>query len=433
MIDSTHDPNLRSWVTSANDPDTGFPIQNLPLGVFADAGGSRIGTAIGDSVLDLAACAEAGLLDGPAGAACREPDLNALMALGSPDWRALRHRLSALLRHDARERVSLARLLRPLGELEMRLPARIGDYTDFYASIHHATTVGAQMRPENPLLPNYAWVPIGYHGRASSVVVSGTPVIRPHGQLKLEAEADPVFAPTRRLDYELELGAWVGPGNPLGARVSIAEAGARLFGVSLLNDWSARDIQRWEYQPLGPFLAKNFATSVSPWVVTLDALAPFRCPASPREAAQPQPLPYLNDPADQRGGGLDISLEVLLSTPPMRNRGDAPQRLSRGNTRDLYWTLAQMLAHHSSGGCNLRPGDLLGTGTVSGPAPDSRGCLLELTDGGKAPITLPSGETRRFLEDGDEVILRGRCAREGCRSIGLGECRGTVTSAQRME
>ena len=433
MIDSTHDPNLRSWVTSANDPDTGFPIQNLPLGVFADAGGSRIGTAIGDSVLDLAACAEAGLVDGPAGAACRAPDLNSLMALGSPHWRALRHRLSALLRHDARERVSLARLLRPLGELEMLLPARIGDYTDFYASIHHATTVGAQMRPENPLLPNYAWVPIGYHGRASSVVVSGTPVIRPHGQLKLEAEADPIFAPTRRLDYELELGAWVGPANPLGARVSIAEAGARLFGVSLLNDWSARDIQRWEYQPLGPFLAKNFATSVSPWVVTLDALAPFRCPASPREAAQPQPLPYLNDPADQRGGGLDISLEVLLSTPRMRARGDAPQRLSRGNTRDLYWTLAQMLAHHSSGGCNLRPGDLLGTGTVSGPAPDSRGCLLELTDGGKAPITLPSGETRRFLEDGDEVILRGRCAREGCRSIGLGECRGTVTSAQRME
>ena len=433
MIDQTHDPHLRSWVASANDPETDFPIQNLPLGIFADGGGSRIGTAIGDSVLDLADCAEAGLLDGPAGAACREPDLNALMALGSPDWRALRHRLSALLRHDARERVSLARLLRPLGELEMRLPARIGDYTDFYASIHHATTVGAQMRPENPLLPNYAWVPIGYHGRASSVVVSGTPVIRPHGQLKLEAEADPIFAPTRRLDYELELGAWVGPANPLGARVSIAEAGARLFGVSLLNDWSARDIQRWEYQPLGPFLAKNFATSVSPWVVTLDALAPFRCPASPREAAQPQPLPYLNDPADQRGGGLDISLEVLLSTPRTRARGDAPQRLSRGNTRDLYWTLAQMLAHHSSGGCNLRPGDLLGTGTVSGPAPESRGCLLELTDGGKAPITLPSGETRRFLEDGDEVILRGRCAREGFRSIGLGECRGTVTSAQRME
>jgi len=433
MIDLTHDPNLRSWVASANDPETDFPIQNLPLGVFADGSSSRIGTAIGDSVLDLAACAEAGWLDGPAGAACREPDLNALMALGSPGWRALRHRLSALLRHDARERVSLARLLRPLGELEMRLPARIGDYTDFYASIHHATTVGAQMRPENPLLPNYAWVPIGYHGRASSVVVSGTPVVRPHGQLKLEAEADPVFAPTRRLDYELELGAWVGPGNPLGARVLIAEAGARLFGVSLLNDWSARDIQRWEYQPLGPFLAKNFATSVSPWVVTLDALAPFRCPASPREAAQPQPLPYLNDPADQRGGGLDITLEVLLSTPRMRARGDAPQRLSRGNTRDQYWTLAQMLAHHSSGGCNLRPGDLLGTGTVSGPAPESRGCLLELTDGGKAPITLPSGETRRFLEDGDEVILRGRCAREGCRGIGLGECRGTVTSAQRME
>ena len=432
MIDSTHDPNLRSWVTSANDPDTGFPIQNLPLGVFADAGGSRIGTAIGDSVLDLAACAEAGLVDGPAGAACRAPDLNSLMALGSPHWRALRHRLSALLRHDARERVSLARLLRPLGELEMRLPARIGDYTDFYASIQHATTVGAQMRPENPLLPNYTWVPIGYHGRASSIVVSGTPAIRPHGQFKLEAEA-PLYAPTRRLDYELELGAWVGPGNPLGAPVPIAEAGARLFGLSLLNDWSARDIQRWEYQPLGPFLAKNFATSVSAWVVTLDALAPFRCPAFPRNTDQPQPLPYLNDPADQAGGGLDIILEVLLSTPHMRARGDAPHLLSRGNARDLYWTLAQMLAHHSSGGCNLRPGDLLGTGTVSGPAPDSRGCLLELTDGGKAPITLPSGETRRFLEDGDEVILRGHCAREGFRSIGLGECRGIVNPAQRME
>ena len=433
MIDTTHDPQLRSWVASANDLASDFPIQNLPLGVFADDGRSRIGTAIGDSVLDLAACAEAGLLDGPMGAACRAPDLNALMALGSPHWRALRHRLSALLRHDAPERATLAPLLRPLGEVEPRLPAQIGDYTDFYASIFHATTVGAQMRPDNPLLPNYTWVPIGYHGRASSIVVSGTPVTRPRGQLKLEAEAAPVYAPTRRLDYELELGAWVGPGNPLGAPVPIAEAGARLFGLSLLNDWSARDIQRWEYQPLGPFLAKNFATTVSPWVVTMDALAPFRCPAFPRDSADPQPLPYLNDPADQAGGGLDISLEVLLGTPMMRARGDAPQRLSRGNACDLYWTLAQMLAHHSSGGCNLRPGDLLGTGTVSGPAPESRGCLLELTDGGKAPITLPSGEMRRFLEDGDEVILRGRCARESYRSIGLGECRGIVTAAQRME
>ncbi len=432
MPDNTHDPHLRSWVASANDPAGDFPIQNLPLGVFADGAGSRIGTAIGDRVLDLAACAEAGWLDGPAGEACRAPDLNTLMALGSPHWRALRPRLSALLRHDAPERVSLARLLRPLGEVEMRLPARIGDYTDFYASLFHATTVGAQMRPENPLLPNYKWVPIGYHGRASSIVVSGTPVTRPRGQLKLDTEAAPVFAPTRRLDYELELGAWVGPGNPLGAPVPIATAGARLFGLSLLNDWSARDIQRWEYQPLGPFLAKNFATSVSAWVVTMDALAPFRCPAFPRGSADPQALPYLNDPADQASGGLDITLEVLLSTPTMRARGDAPQPLSRGNARDLYWTLAQMLAHHSSGGCNLRPGDLLGTGTVSGPAPESRGCLLELTDGGKTPITLPSGETRRFLEDGDEVILRGRCAREGFRSIGLGECRGIV-SAQRME
>ena len=433
MIDQTHDPALRSWIASANDPAGDFPIQNLPFGVFADGGRSRIGTAIGESVLDLAACAEAGWLDGLAGVACRAPELNALMALGSPHWRALRHRLSALLRHDAQERVSLARLLRPLGEVEMRLPARIGDYTDFYASIFHATTVGAQMRPENPLLPNYKWVPIGYHGRASSIVVSGTPVTRPRGQLKLDTAAAPVFAPTRRLDYELELGAWVGPGNPLGAPVPIAAASARLFGLSLLNDWSARDLQRWEYQPLGPFLAKNFATSVSPWVVTMDALAPFRCPAFPRDAADPQPLPHLNDPADQAGGGLDIRLEVLLSTTTMRARGDAPHPLSRGNARDLYWTLAQMLAHHSSSGCNLRPGDLLGTGTVSGPAPESRGCLLELTDAGKTPITLPSGETRRFLEDGDEVILRGRCAREGFRSIGLGECRGIVDSAQRME
>ncbi len=433
MTDHTHDPTLLSWVASANDPETDFPIQNLPLGVFADAREDRIGIAIGDRVLDLTACAEAGLLDGPAGAACREPDLNALMALGSPHWRALRHRLSALLRHDAQERVSLTPLLRPLSEVEMRLPARVGDYTDFYASIHHATAVGAQMRPENPLLPNYKWVPIGYHGRASSIVVSGTPVIRPRGQLKRDAEAAPVFAPTRRLDYELELGAWVGPGHSLGAPVPIAAAGPRLFGVSLLNDWSARDIQRWEYQPLGPFLAKNFATSISPWVVTLDALAPFRCPAFPRDSADPQPLPHLKDPADQAGGGLDITLEVLLSTTAMRARGDPPQRLSRANSRDLYWTLAQMLAHHTSGGCNLRSGDLLGTGTVSGPAPESRGCLLELTDGGKTPITLPSGETRRFLEDDDEVILRGRCARDGYRSIGLGECRGIVRPAQRME
>lgn len=433
MPDSTHDPALRSWVASANDPTGDFPIQNLPFGVFAECAGSRIGTAIGESVLNLAACAEAGLLDGPVGEACRAPDLNGLMALGSPHWRALRHRLSALLRHDAQERVSLARLLRPLGEVEMRLPARIGDYTDFYASIFHATTVGAQMRPENPLLPNYKWVPIGYHGRASSIVVSGTPVTRPNGQIKLEAEAAPMFLPTRRLDYELELGAWVGPGNPLGAPVPIAAASSRLFGVSLLNDWSARDLQRWEYQPLGPFLAKNFATSISPWVVTMDALAPFRCPAYPRDAADPQPLTYLNDPADQASGGLDIRLEVLLSTPTMQARGDAPHPLSRGTSRDLYWTLAQILAHHTSGGCNLRPGDLLGTGTVSGPAPESRGCLLELTDGGKTPITLPSGETRRFLEDGDEVILRGRCAREGFQSIGLGECRGIIRPAQPLE
>jgi fumarylacetoacetase len=309
----------------------------------------------------------------------------------------------------------------------MLLPAEVGDYTDFYASVFHATNVGTMLRPDNPLFPNYKWVPIGYHGRASSLVVSGTPIARPQGQTEPgEGGATPRFGPSRSLDYELEVAAFLGPGNPLGQPIPLAQAEGRLFGLCLLNDWSARDLQKWEYQPLGPFLAKSFATSISPWVVTLEALAPFRVPAFPRPADDPQPLPYLSDEQDRAQGGIDLHLEVLLSSAAMRERGLPPLSLSRSNLRDVYWTFAQMVAHHSSNGCNLRPGDLIASGTVSGPAKENRGSLIELTWRGTEPLTLPSGEPRRFLETGDEVILRGHCRREGYARIGFGECRGVV-------
>jgi fumarylacetoacetase len=308
----------------------------------------------------------------------------------------------------------------------MRLPAAVGDYTDFYASVFHATNVGQMLRPDNPLLPNYKWVPIGYHGRASSLVVSGTEVARPQGQTEPGEDGVPRFGPSRALDYELEVAAFLGPGNALGQPVPIAEADGQIFGLVLLNDWSARDVQKWEYQPLGPFLAKSFATSISPWVVTAEALAPFRAPAFARPAGDPQPLPYLSHPEDRERGGIDLRLEVLLATKAMREKSQPPVRVSHGNLRDVYWTFAQMVAHHSSNGCNLRPGDLIASGTVSGPAKENRGSLIELTWRGKDPLTLPSGEERRFLEDGDEVVLRGRCEREGFASIGFGECRGVV-------
>jgi len=436
----THDPALRSWVESAHDPGTDFPIQNLPLGSFHRGGGGddrrpRVGVAIGDGVLDLRACDRRGLLDGtgtsaPLGDACTARTLNALMSLGRPAWAALRGRVSALLRADTAEgrraRELRQELLVPMADAEMLLPAEVGDYTDFYASVHHATNVGAMFRPDNPLLPNYKYVPIGYHGRASSLVPSGTPIRRPRGQTKPPDAAAPTFGPSRSLDYELEVGAFVGPGNPLGEPVPIGAVREQLFGLCLVNDWSARDVQAWEYQPLGPFLAKSFATTVSPWVVTADALEPFRVPAAERPAGDPAPLPYLDSPEERERGGFAITLEVSLRTARMRAAGAAPVRLSRGGFAGMYWTVGQMLAHHASNGCNLRPGDLIASGTVSGPSRDSLGSLLEITRRGADPVALPGGESRKFLEDGDEVVMRAWCDREGFARIGFGECRGVV-------
>lgn len=433
-LNQTHDPVRRSWVESANIPATDFPLQNLPYGVFT--GGQnhtpQIGVAIGDQILSLARLAERELLPAAIRTACRQPTLNSLLAAGPAVWTALRTRLSELLGADtspAAGRATIQSCLVPQSAATMLLPACIGGYTDFYASLFHASRVGAMFRPDQPLMPNYKWVPIGYHGRSSSIVASGTPVRRPHGQSKPAEASAPVFGPCKNLDYELELGALVGPGNPQGDPIPLAAAPGHLFGVVLLNDWSARDIQSWEYQPLGPFLAKNFATTVSPWVVTMEALAPFRGPAFPRPPGDPAPLPYLADPADAAHGGLDLTLEVWLLTAQMRAAGLGPHRLSSGNFSSMYWTLAQMLAHHTSNGCNLQAGDLLGSGTVSGENKESRGCLLELTSRGSEPLRLPNGEERKFLQDGDEVILRGHAERPGARRIGLGECRGVVLPA----
>jgi len=432
-VDATHDPSRRSWVTSAQGhPD--FPIQNLPFGVFAPSPSEapRAAVAIGDRVLDLAALSDAGVFAGAAARAAvhgRGRDLNALMGRAADERLALRRRLSEMLTEGAVERAALEPMLHRASDVVMHLPATVGDYTDFYAGIHHAMNVGKQFRPDNPLLPNYKFVPIGYHGRSSSIRVSGVPVRRPQGQRKGPADEAPTFGPSRRLDYELELGVWIGPGNKLGSPIPIAEASTHIAGFSLLNDWSARDIQGWEYQPLGPFLAKNFATSVSAWVVTLEALAPFRVPQPPRPEGDPAPLAYLLDDTDQREGAFDIELEVLLSTPCLKDGGFPAHRLSIGSTRHLYWTVAQLVAHHASNGCNLRPGDLLGTGTISAPTSEGYGSLLEISEGGKRPVMLPSGNTRTFLEDGDEVIFRARATREGYTSIGFGEVRGTVQPA----
>jgi fumarylacetoacetase len=429
-IDETHDPALRSWVTSANGhPD--FPIQNLPLGIATPPGASapRAFVAIGDMVLDLAAAHAAGVFSGDAAraaAATRGPALNALFALGSGPRQALRRRLSSLLKEGADHRDSLTAFLLPAGQCLMHLPAQIGDYTDFYAGLHHALNVGRLFRPDNPLLPNYKHVPIGYHGRASSILPSGTPVRRPNGQIKPPGQADPIFGPCQRLDYELELGIWIGPGTPLGRPVSIGEAHAHIAGFCLLNDWSARDIQAWEYQPLGPFLAKSFASTLSPWVITPEALAPFRTRQLPREEGDPSPLPYLLDHDDQHTGAFDIDLEVLLLTDDMRRQNLPPHPLALSNTRHLYWTVAQMVAHHTSNGCNLRPGDFFGSGTISSPDEGGCGSLLEQTKGGKSPFLLPSGEERRFLENGDEVILRARGRRTGFATIGFGDCRARI-------
>jgi len=434
LINATHDPNLRSWVGAANAPGADFPLQNLPFAAFrrAQSGESfRGGVAIGDAVLDLGALHALSVLEGEARgalAACAAPTLNAFMAEGSAATHALRAALSAALREGSALESRLRPLLVPQQAAEYSLAAEVGDYTDFYASIYHATAVGKLFRPDNPLPVNYKWLPIAYHGRASSVRVSGHDFPRPRGQLLPAGAAQPVLAPTRRLDYELEVGIFVGRGNDLGRSVPLAEAEEHLFGLCLLNDWSARDIQAWEYQPLGPFLGKNFLTTVSPWVVTLEALAPFRVPWS-RPAAEPPPLAYLDDPAVRAAGAFDIQLAVELETAAMRTSRLPPARLSRASFRDSWWTVTQMLAHHTVNGCNLRPGDLLGSGTQSGPTPQSAGSLLELSVGGTRPLALASGERRTFLEDGDRVTLRGWCERAGWRRIGLGEATGTVLPA----
>jgi fumarylacetoacetase len=433
-IDATHDPKRKSWVSSANTADGDFPIQNLPFCACRRARSAeefRGGVAIGDSVLDLGALHELGLLDGLAAqalGACAQPFLNALMGLGPEASTALRAALSAALRTESALAPRLRPLLIPQEAAEYRVAAQVGDYTDFYASIHHATAVGKLLRPDNPLFPNYKWLPVAYHGRASSIRVSGYDFARPAGQVLPPGAARPELAATRRLDYELEVGVFVGHGNELGRSVPLPEAESHLFGLCLLNDWSARDIQAWEYQPLGPFLAKNFATTVSPWVVTLEALAPFRVPWS-RPPDEPPPLAYLDDGAQRESGAIDIQLEARLDTARMRAAGLAPQRLSHASFRDSWWTIAQMLAHHTVNGCNLKPGDLLGSGTQSGPLPEQAGSLLELTSAGKRPIALAGGEARTFLEDGDRVILRGWCERPGYARIGFGEAVGTVLTA----
>jgi len=415
-MNSTHDPKLESWVESANDPAGDFPIQNLPFGVFRRKNtdeAPRGGVAIGDQILDLRAL---GLKTGP--------NLNALAAAGRKNWSAIRKVVSRGL-SDAKAKNKLSKFLVPMRKAELLLPVAIGDYSDFFTGIHHATHTGRMFRPDTPLLPNYPWVPIGYHGRASSIVVSGTPVVRPSGQRKGPDFPEPVFGPTRRLDFELEVGYVIGPGNALGKPVPIAQAAERIFGLVLFNDWSARDIQAWEYQPLGPFLAKSFASTMSPWIVTLEALEPFRCAAFARSADQPAPLPYLLDAEDQTHGNFDIRLDVLLRTRAMAR----PERIARSNFRHAFWTPAQVVAHQASNGCNLQPGDLLASGTISGPTPGAYGSMLELSDGGKKPLGLRGGETRSFLEDGDEVTLRARCERAGQVPIGFGDAAGVVRPA----
>jgi fumarylacetoacetase len=431
MIDATHDPRRQSWVESANGhPD--FPIQNLPFVIYSVRGGMpRGGVVIGEEIVDLRQACAAGLLTSGAADAAEAasgPALNPLFALGAKPRQALRAALSDLLAADggARARVQPMApvLLHKLADCRLHLPARIGDYTDFFAGIHHATNTGRMLRPDNPLLPNYKHMPIGYHGRASTVVASGAPIQRPSGQRKPSSETEPSFGPSRYLDYELELGVFLGPGNARGTPIPIGEAGQHIAGLCLLNDWSARDIQAWEYQPLGPFLAKSFATTISPFVVTPEALAPFRIPQAERPEGDPRPLAYLA--STQPDAAFDITLEVLIETPGLKAQGKPPHLLARSNARHLYWTIGQMITHHACGGCNLEPGDLIGTGTISAPTADGLGSLLELTRGGREPVTLASGETRRFLDDDDEVIMRASCAREGFVSIGFGECRGMI-------
>ncbi|MCP4098182.1 MAG: fumarylacetoacetase [Planctomycetaceae bacterium] len=441
-LNATHSRDLVSWVESANQPDTDFPIQNLPYCVFQTPDNpASIGIGIGDQILNLRACGEAGLLSPDFASASQQSTLNQLMAFPPAQQSQLRARIVELLSEGSPEADKIASVaLVAQTNVDFLMPCNIGDYSDFYASVYHATNVGSMFRPDNPLLPNYKHIPIGYHGRASSIVVSGTPIRRPVGQL---TPAEPGAAPTRDacklFDYELEVGCLVGQGNQLGESVSIDDAESHMFGLTLLNDWSARDIQKWEYQPLGPFLAKSFASTISPWVVTMEALAPFRCPEFQRDAEDPRPLDYLASDSNSQFGGIDLQLEVFLSTEQMQQQGLEPQLLTRGSFTNLYWTFAQMLTHHSSNGCNLRPGDMLGSGTVSGLTRDSRGCMLELTWDGdqqnalpgsqRTPIELPTGEKRKFLADGDSVIFRGFCETSDHRRIGFGICMGQVLPA----
>ncbi len=433
-LNETHDPALTSWVDSANNENCDFPIQNLPFAIFRVANSQeafRGGVAIGDSVVDLAAVYAANIFNGDvqtALKACCNDELNDFMAMGKNAWSALRLALSRGLRSGSEHETKLAECLVDMDKIEYKLPCRIGDYTDFYTSIYHATAVGKLFRPDNPLLPNYKWVPIGYHGRSSSIDVSGQTFKRPSGQLKPPTESEPTLGPCKRLDYEMEVGIYIGEGNELGESIALDNADDHVFGLCLFNDWSARDIQAWEYQPLGPFLAKNFASTVSPWIVTNEALAPFRTAWS-RDSNDPQPMDYLSSQDNSDKGSFDISLEVQLETPKMREAGEPASHLSLSNFRHSYWTVAQMVAHHSVNGCNLQPGDMLGSGTQSGPEHEEAGSLLELSRGGKEDIKLDNGEVRRFLEDGDAVIMRGWCSKDGAKRIGFGEVVSTVIAA----
>lgn len=434
VLNETHDLNLRSWVVSANIADTDFPIQNLPFAEFRRKGSNeafRGGVAIGDQIVDLGAVAEQGVFSGDAAIGaqgCAQVTLNEFMSMGSSVWSALRLALSRALREGAAEESTVSGCLVAQNEVEYSLPCTIGDYTDFYTSVFHATSVGKLFRPDNPLLPNYKWVPIGYHGRSSSIDVSGQEFKRPCGQTKAPDAAEPSFGPCKRLDYELEVGIYIGKGNDLGEPIALDDSDQHVFGFCLFNDWSARDIQAWEYQPLGPFLAKNFASTVSPWIVTNEALAPYRAEFT-RDAADPQPMAYLSSEQNSAEGALDIKLEVLLQTEAMRNNGEAATKVSQSNFVHSYWTVAQMVAHHTVNGCNLRPGDFFGSGTQSGPEHEEGGSLLELSRGGKEAFSLPNGEQRTFLEDGDAVVMRGFCDKEGAARIGFGEVVSTVLPA----
>ncbi|HWM67825.1 MAG TPA: fumarylacetoacetase [Steroidobacteraceae bacterium] len=442
-LNETHDAQLESWIESANAPGSDFPIQNLPFGVFrrgSSAESFRGGVAIGDQVLDLAAAlstgafraSAVGTVAADAAILAAGPVLNEFMAAGHEASSTLRLALSRALRRESPQQETLKDCLVPQAEAEYALPARIGDYTDFYTSIHHATAVGRLLRPDNPLLPNYKWLPIAYHGRASSIVTSGHQFPRPVGQILPSGATAPILGPSKRMDYELELGVFIGSGNALGSRIDIADAESHIFGLCLLNDWSARDLQTWEYQPLGPFLAKNFATTISPWIVTLQALEPYRT-GWERPLTDPRPVSYLDSPLVRSRGAIDIQLEVYLESQSMRPARQAPSRLSASNFKHAYWTPAQMVAHHTVNGCNLQPGDLLGTGTQSGPLPGEAGSLLELSRGGTEPVHLANGETRRFLEDEDAVILRGYAEQPGFARIGFGAAIGRVLAVADAE